>query len=282
MTGASDVIADADEVVHVVDARWDELRPDSPNFFRLTVTAALAGHLLAFWIMLGGLETLFPDVMSVDAKRQQEQQIGDKKGVVDGVAAEVIDAEEFDKRYISFKAGKDAADVEPQQNTPPPETEQKPQEKAVKAEEPPAEAPGFEQGPSQPQPKEAQKPRDRQLTDAEIAEIMAITSQQMQGVAAALSKPSQARLGEASPFVRGVIRILKQTMPQLVRKRGIVVVRFIVSDQGQAEEIRVVRSSGQPDLDQLVVQRIQTTRLLVPTKETSERDRLFQITYDYE
>jgi TonB family protein len=281
LTGVSDFIVNPDHVTHVVDARWGDLRSDSPYFFFWTLATAFLVHILAFWIMIGGLEGLLPGTFSA-RDRGREQHVGDAKGAVDGIAAEVIAAEEFEKRFISFDAGKDAADVKSQPNTPPPEAEQKPKEKASQSKELTPDAPGFEQGPSQPKPKESQASNERQLSDDEIAEIMAMTSQQMQGVAAALSKPSQARLGETSPFVRGVIRILKQTMPQLVRKKGVVVVRFIVSDQGMAEAIQVVRSSGQPDLDQVVLQQIQSTRLLVPTKETSELDRLFQITYEYE
>ena len=119
------------------------------------------------------------------------------------------------------------------------------------------------------------------LSEAEIAEIMAATRLDVEGASMALSKAGSARLGEVSPFVRTVLRTLKEKMPKPINMRGSVVVQFIVSVTVQVEMIRVAQSSGRPELDKLVVDGIRATKLVAPGKDTPDRDRMFQITYEY-
>ena len=119
------------------------------------------------------------------------------------------------------------------------------------------------------------------LSQAEMAELLASTMEDLQGGAVAVATPGAARLGDASPFVRSVIRTLKQTMPRGLGVKGSVTIQLVVSDVGTVEAIRVVKSSGRPDLDRLVLERVGATRLAVPAKDTPMRERMLQITYDY-
>ena len=97
----------------------------------------------------------------------------------------------------------------------------------------------------------------------------------------ATARAGEAQLGTASPYVRGVIRLLKQNMPKLPRIRGKVVIQLVVSTAGELEGVRVFQSSGKPELDRLVVESIIATRFPKPAKDTTPRERMFQISYDY-
>ena len=142
-------------------------------------------------------------------------------------------------------------------------------------------APGEGGQPAPPKPRKPDPAERPVLSQAEMAEMLASTMEDLQGGAVAVAAPGAARLGEASPFVRSVIRTLKQTMPRGLGVKGSVTIQLVVSDAGTVEAIRIVKSSGRPDLDRLVVERVGATRLVVPSKDTPMRERMLQITYDY-
>ena len=264
-----------------LDTRWDDTAIPNLGRVRLALSVALAVHLLVIWIAAGGLEALFVGQRGAAPKSAAPKPIGDLAGVLDGVAAEIIDAAELDKRYISFRAGRAAADSEaaaaaaksqPQPPSPPP---------SAIAEQPAKDIPGEGEQPAQPKTRKPE-PSDRAvLTQAEMAELLASTMEDLQGGAVAVAAPGAARLGDASPFVRSVIRILKQTMPRGLGVKGSVTIQLVVSEAGTVEAIRVVKSSGRPDLDRLILERVGATRLAVPARDTPMRERMLQITYDY-
>ena len=260
------------------------------NRFVYGLMVAVLAHALTFGAATGAFDDLWPVVPGAppppsQSKEDQIERFGDEKGAVDGIAAEVIDADEFDKKYISFKPGRDIADTDP--------AEQPAQQQQVKATPPPVEletpvdkGPGDDPLPAKREPEKPKKPPDRPesvLSEADIQELLSTSTRQLEGYVASLSKPGEARLGKASPFVRGVLRLLKENMPRQTRVKGKVTVQLIVSATGEVEALRVMRGmTANPELERIIVESILKTRLLVPGKDTKPSERMFQITYDYD
>ena len=280
-------------------APWHDKPVAMNEGFWRALPIALGAHLLVFWIATGGLDGLLPvDLMGVPSS-PQTSAFGDKAGEIDGIAAEVIDAAEFDKRFISFKPGRDVADAEAAPSAaaqtaaaqtsaakaePPPPTDQ--------PELPPETGPGLATSAlpaktpnPQPDPQSKPKPNpqpQQALSDADIAELLAQSQDELQGSIVAEARPGGARLGETSLYVRGVLRQLKKAMPRRAGIKGIVVVQFVISDTGFAEAAQIVRGSGRPELDKRVLDSIVSAQFTAPSKETTKQERMFQITYHYE
>ena len=285
-----------------LDGRWLDAGRARRAGFQLALAGAVASHLVLGAALTGGLDGIWTALGGGETRSQRP--IGDPAGQIEGVAAEVIDSAEFDKRFISFKAGNAAADAEaapqqPMQPAEPPSTAvAKPEPEAV-AELKPADgwAPSAatpeprqpeKQSPETPAPRAKEKPAEPRkpepqeaLTDAEMRELLSQTMEDLQSSVVAVSAPGAAKLGEASPFVRSVIRTLKSNMPKPVGMKGNVVIQLVVGVTGEIEAIRVVRSSGRPELDRLVAERVLKTRLAAPPPTASLRERVFQITYAY-
>ena len=96
------------------------------------------------------------------------------------------------------------------------------------------------------------------------------------------STAGTARRGEASPFVREILRILKQAMPRPFGTTGRVIIQLIVSPNGEVEALRIAQSSGKPELDRMVLQSFRFAHRTPPTKDTKASDRFFNITYVFE
>ncbi len=314
MTGPSTPESD-DPLTLALDARWLDVSRVRDVGFRIALAVAVAGHLFFGVVLTGGLDGLLGSVLGPG--REANRPIGDKKGEIDGVAAEVIDAEEFNKRYISYKAGKAEAESEAQQQKPtekaepqqeakpePKPEEPKPPEEQAAAEKP---ADGWEQ--VQPKPTPAEKPKPSEVkaqeekpkpekpteekpreqtpaqrpvfSEAEMQQLVTQSVEDLQSALVSVSTPGAARLGEASPFVRSVIRTLKINMPKPPGMKGRVVLRLFIGPSGEIEALRVVGSSGRPELDRFVAERVVKTRLAPPPATASARERTFQISYEY-
>jgi TonB family protein len=98
-----------------------------------------------------------------------------------------------------------------------------------------------------------------------------------------LSRPAGiTRSGENDEFGRGVIRALRRTMPDPGTSRGRVTVRILLSTNGNLVEVKLVRSSGDPVLDQSVLFAVRQSSFPFPPAESKEVDRIFLVTYVYE
>jgi TonB family protein len=105
----------------------------------------------------------------------------------------------------------------------------------------------------------------------------------LDGQSASFSRPAGiTRSGENDEFGRGVIRSLRKTMPDMGTRRGRVTVRFLLSPDGNLVEVRLVRSSGNPMLDQGVLFAVQQTSFPFPPPNAPPVDRTFLVTYIYE
>ncbi len=276
---------------------WTRLRAREDDRFLIAVAVALLLHLLPAVVgvamVAGGIE--------IGSRSEAEKPIGDPAGSKDGVNVEMIDAAEYQSKYLSFSAGKDKndaeatiasrdqpkveqqqADAEPEKEPEKPETQLESKEE-VKLRE--LEAPGV--APPRPEPKakpttQQAQPRQRTLTEQEIAEILESAKQDFQSAAQMTSKAGTAALGSASPFIKGVLRKLKGTMPKSRGMRGTLVVRLVIGDDGGVVWVGIPRSSGNPDLDKLVAETIRTTRFEAPGPQVPMKERRFEITYEYD
>jgi TonB family protein len=104
----------------------------------------------------------------------------------------------------------------------------------------------------------------------------------LDGLSASFSRPPDiTRSGENDEFGRGVIRALRKTMPEM-REHGRVTVRFLLSQDGNLVEVRLVRSSGSPMLDRAVLFAVQQSSFPFPPPDAPSVDRTFLVTYIYE
>jgi periplasmic protein TonB len=103
-----------------------------------------------------------------------------------------------------------------------------------------------------------------------------------QGRSAGVARPpGVTRSGENDEFGRGVIRALRQTMPSARNMTGRVTIRFFLSASGNLAEVRIIRSSGDPYLDQSVVFAAKQTSFPIPPTGSTVPDRTFMVTYIY-
>ncbi|MBO0766766.1 MAG: energy transducer TonB [Hyphomicrobiaceae bacterium] len=150
---------------------------------------------------------------------------------------------------------------------------------------------GLEQGFSKDQ--SAAKPRDAAAASKQAAETqerqVAKASPPLQ-----LSLPDSAlsldvdfsrpagitRSGENDEFGRAVLQALRKTMPDMNEQRR-VTVRFVLSQDGNLLEVRLVRPSGNPRLDQAVMFAVQQSSFPFPPANAAPVDRTFTVTYIY-
>lgn len=292
MTGPSTATSD-DPLLLSLDERWHEAGRAHVAGLRRAIAAAVVVHLVIGTAMVGGFDGLLSGLIGIE--RRTQNRIGDERGQIDGVAAEIIDAAEFNKRFVSFKPGNaeadaDAAPKPPSQRAETQRAEPEPPEQVV-ADLKPADgwAPSAQKGvPDRPDPPTKERPPEQRpqeaqppLTDAEARQLVEQTMEDLQGAQVSVSAPGAARLGEASPYVRSVIRTLKRNMPKPAGMKGDVVIQLVVGATGAVEGVRVVKSSGKPELDRFVSERVFKTRLAPPPPTASLRERAFQITYSY-
>ena len=293
-----EITATAAPIALALDERWLEPARVTAAGFRLALAVAVGTHLLLGVALTGGLELAAIALFGEQART--ERRIGDKDGTLDGIAAEVIDAAEFNKRYIAYKAGAGEVDSEAatqrraqraEPESAPPDTAEREVVASLKpadgsAEVKPAPEEKEEKPTEKPVEKTAEKPREKppqqaSLTEAEMRELVTQSIEDLQSSLVSVSAPGAARLGEASPFVKGVIRTLKANMPKPPGLKGTVVIQLVVGLDGQIEAIRVVKGSGRAELDRFVADRVFKTRLAAPPATASLRERLFQISYEY-
>ncbi len=104
----------------------------------------------------------------------------------------------------------------------------------------------------------------------------------MDATASSATRPAGiTRSGENDRFGRDVIRALKKTMPPSYGTRGRVTVRIVLNQRGNIEELRLVQSAGNHDLDGDVLFSAREAVYPFPPKHSSPADRTFLVTYVY-
>ena len=101
------------------------------------------------------------------------------------------------------------------------------------------------------------------------------------GRSAAFARPPGiTRSGENDEFGRGVIRALRRTMPPS-SILGQVTIRLLLSETGNIVEVRLIRSGGDPIMDQSVVFAAKQASFPIPPAGATPVDRTFLVTYVY-
>jgi len=92
--------------------------------------------------------------------------------------------------------------------------------------------------------------------------------------------PGITHSAENDNFGRAVIRAMRETMPGS-NKAGRVSIKLIISDSGRLQEMHVLISSGDADLDRVVLSAAAQTRFPKPTVGATLADRTFVVNYVY-
>lgn len=287
---------------HIAHA-WATLKADKRQFY-IGLACAMALHALLL-IGVVGFAAVSPDEM--------RRRIGDKAGDLDGVSIELINDADFRSRETvplnggqppaqpntatqPAEAGKPTTQqsAERSQEQQKVEPQQQPKQTATalaketpdlltlpdlagKPPERPAEKPEPKQQPQQ-------QPQKRQPEAKPQARASPQTPPSRPGENyAGFSRPAGiTRSGENDDFARGVIRALRQTMPPGRGSLGRVTIRFLLSDNGNLMEVKVVASTGDSALTQNVVFASKQSNFPFPPKGATEADRTFLVTYVYE
>jgi TonB family protein len=93
------------------------------------------------------------------------------------------------------------------------------------------------------------------------------------------SRPGASHKGKSDPFAKDVIWALAATKPMGNGKYGTIIVSFTVSDAGQLEGLRLVKSAGDKWLDQAVMMSVKQARMPKPPEPLPHADRTFEVTY---
>ncbi len=99
--------------------------------------------------------------------------------------------------------------------------------------------------------------------------------------AAATRPPGITRSGENDAFGLAVVRALRGTMPPPRGVLGSVVVRLILTENGDLADVRVLQPSGRRGLDESVVFATKQTYFPLPPYKATVADRTFTIRYVY-
>lgn len=99
--------------------------------------------------------------------------------------------------------------------------------------------------------------------------------------ATATRPPGVTRSGQNDEFGRAVIRALRVTMPPPNGILGRVMVRILLSENGNVIEVRVLRSADNPELDQSVKFAALQASYPIPPANSTVADRTFLVTYVY-
>ena len=254
-----------------------------------------------FWIGVACAALVHAAILVGVVSSSSERRIGEPNSSPEGIAVELVDAADLESRSTV------AADNPPVStgSLAPPAQRQiaeptRPQEDGTPAAEPEAQhapppAPknpdAIEKAPehptSEPHKKEMSKaaptsksaslqrphdPLELSLPDAALAPA---------GRSAAFARPPNiTRSGENDEFGRGVIRALRRTMPGSDRL-GQVTIRLFLSETGNLLEARLIRSGGDPIMDQNVLFSAKQASFPIPPSGATVADRTFLVTYVY-
>lgn len=111
----------------------------------------------------------------------------------------------------------------------------------------------------------------------EVAAPPADTRAHTSGAAPAAPSP-----GAVRAYAKSIIEALSRTAPkprQTISARGTVKLAFAVALDGQIEMIRIVHSSGKPDIDALAVQSVAAARFPPPPAGMTLAERTYEIPY---
>jgi protein TonB len=264
-----------------------------------------------FWIGVG-CATLVHAMLFVGVNSSSSmREMGDAAGSREGIAIEIVDAADLESRNSvslpdspppSTGSVQPQPQPQPQPQRPQPQPEQPQQPPAEAEAAPPPEPPpppvpalkkttAVEKAPDQPTPPEPPKkqtpktpptksaslPRPHDPLELSLPDSTFSPTTYSPGFA----RPAGiTRSGENDEFGRGVIRALRRTMPGSDRL-GQITIRLFLSETGNIVEVRLVRSGGDPIMDQNVVFAAKQSSFPIPPAGATVVDRTFLVTYVY-
>jgi protein TonB len=221
--------------------------------------------------------------------RSAPRYLGAPEGSASGISVELVDAADLlggPKAPVEPSAGSTANIAPP---APSPRRDAAPQPEPRTAAAPPMEA----QQPNQLGPPAARKESPPEPPAKSMPTPLPELSPPLQfdlpdsafasgGRSAAMMRPpGVTRSGENAEFGRGVVRALRNTMPLANDTLARVTVRLLLSETGNLTQLQLVRSSGDPILDQNVMFAARQSSFPIPPAGSTVPDRTFLVTYIY-
>jgi TonB family protein len=233
------------------------------------------------------------------------REMGDAAGSREGIAIEIVDAADLESRNsVSLPdsapptTGSVQPQPQPQRPQPQPEEPQQPPAEAAPPPEPPPppvpalkKTTAVEKAPDQPTPPEPPKKQTPKTPPTKSASLpkphdplelsLPDSTFSPTSYSPGFARPAGiTRSGENDEFGRGVIRALRRTMPGSDRL-GQITIRLLLSETGNIVEVRLVRSGGDPIMDQNVVFAAKQSSFPIPPAGATVVDRTFLVTYVY-
>lgn len=255
--------------------RWT-LPHANPRYVRGMVVVAVLLHLLPFTPLT-----------------MRERRVGED--ALDGVAVELIDAAELDRRFPTpgAAAPPPPPPVDASQPAPPPQPAAAPAAPPA----PPATATDsavtaaeLDKILTTPLPSTFEMPLPAQIKlppQPRLADLPPLSSKPAMQESPAeryltrRSKSPQVATGEVDAFTTAVARALERVKPIAPGVGGRLVISFVVTPGGRMEDLRLVESSGAKALDDLVLRAATKADLPVPPSTATPRDRTFEIIYTF-
>jgi TonB family protein len=156
--------------------------------------------------------------------------------------------------------------------------------KPQRREQPPEKATEKQEQKSQPEQQPPPQPRqpETKQQQARLPDLSAPPSRPGENYASFSRPAGITRSGENDDFARGVIRALRKTMPPGRGLLGRVTIRFLLTENGNLQEVQLVNTSGNGALTQDVVFSSRQAYFPFPPRGASVADRTFLVTYIYE
>jgi TonB family protein len=225
------------------------------------------------------------------------RQLGEPDASPDGIAVELVDAADLMSPNTVQMPPINTGSV-----APPPQPPQPPQQQP----EPPAEAepppppvpapalkkvPAVEKATEMPSPAEQPKKQTSKAPPTKSASLqpphdalelsLPDAAFAPMGRSAAFARPPNiTRSGENDEFGRGVVRALRRTMPAS-DTLGQVTIKFLLTETGNMLEAQLIRSGGNPIMDQNVLFAAKQSSFPIPPAGATIADRTFLVTYIY-
>ena len=265
-------------------------KPDRPRAVARRGLQARRAQERRFWIGVGLAAVVHAALLVGAGRSAMHRQLGEPDQSPDGISVELVDAADLMSK-TNVNITPDNPPANPASAAPPPPA-------PPEAEHPPAPAPepkksaALEKAPdksSVPEPTKKQsstephpKTKTASLPHSDpLLLSLPDASYAPPGRSAAFARPpGYTRSGENDDFGRGVIRALRQTMPASSTLSQ-VTVRLLLSDKGNLVEVRLIRSGGDPILDQNVLFAVKQSNFPIPPIGAPEVDRTFLVTYVY-
>ena len=251
----------------------------------------------AFWLWVACAAALHAAII-LGVTRSLPRQMGERDGSKDAITVDLVDAADFASRTAPpvRQAASPPGSGEAQQRPQPATEAASPSAPAPRQKKPPEpsidkEALSLLSPPENPNDaKEKQsatgsaaksKPAPQQPKSSMQLDLPDLSMPPLGRSAAVSRPPGVTRSGENDEFGRGVIRALRRTMPTSPGMLGRVTVRLLLSDTGNLTEVRLIRSAGDPHLDQSVVFAVKQSSFPIPPAGSTLGDRTFLVTYIY-